>query len=290
MYYVFSFFVSDTFGTNFAFVFPYRRFSGAVPYVVIINQAMSSTDVTLWDTSGTTYTRTLTSTGNDRDVEIIVPSGVTLPKVNGLHSNKMLRVEATGPVSVVGGFKGGVTSGETFTVLPTNTLGKFYIVPSYDNGNAPPNGYSFLIVSALNANTQINIELGGQTVTRTLTNQYDSYQVLAGLTDFPAATDLTGTLVHADQPVVVISGHAWGQVPLNRNAFDAMVEQVQPLSSLGIRYVLTPFLTHVNGYSYRIIATLCETMITITPTVGSPITVTLQPGNFTKVSAQLFWT
>ena len=282
-------FIADTSGTNFAFVFPYRRVANTDLYVHIINQAMSSTDVTLFIPEfGITETRTLTSTGNDRYVKIPVQRGVTLPKLNGLHSNKMLRVESTGPVSVVGGFKGtGVSlslleiSGETFSVLPTNTLGELYIAPSYDNGNAPPHGYSLLIVSAINANTQINIELDGQTVTKTL-NQYYSYQVLAGLeAGFPAATDLTGAFVHTDQPVVVISGHGWGKAPLTRNARDAMIEQIPPLTTLGTHYVLTPlFLTHINAYSYRVIASLCETTITITPTGGSQTSHTLQPSEF----------
>ncbi len=273
--------IADTFGTKFAFVFPYRHFTGAVPYVRITNQAMSSTDVTLFIPEfGITDTRTLISGGN---VEISVQSGVVMSRVNGLHANKVLRVEATGSVSVVGGFQGTSsfsTTSETFIVLPTNTLGKAYVVAAYDNGDFLPDGISELVVSSLIANTQINIVLGGKTVTTTLTNQYDSYQVFAGQADFPDATDVTGALVHADQHVVVMSGHSWGRVPVDREWNDAMLEQVPPLTNLGTHYVLTPFLTHINGYNYRVIATLCQTTITITPTGGSTITDTLQPGEF----------
>ena len=211
---------------------------------------------------GITDTRTLTQNSY---AEISVPTDVIIPDGDGLYPNKMLFVTATpGPISVVGHFVGVKSSSETFTVLPTNTLGKFYIAVGYPNTPLTLSSYSLLLVSALNANTQINIVINGQSITRTLTNQYDSYQVLAGDVDFPAATDITGALVHADKPVAVMSGHTFGSVPLVEYWRDAMLEQIPPLTTLGIHYVLTPFLTHVNGYSYRIIATLCETVITIT--------------------------
>ncbi|XP_072018220.1 uncharacterized protein [Amphiura filiformis] len=269
--------ISDTFGTEFAFVFP--SLFGHVdfninPRVIITNQAANAATVTV-TVPGLGFTNTPTIASGASTI-ISLPMSAIIPGSNGLHSGYMIFVTSTEPVSVVGDYAPVVATVDSFVVLPTDMLGRFYIAASYDN---LPDAFSELVISALDDNTIVSITIGGQTIARTL-NQYESYQIYAGDVDFPAINDVTGAFVNADKPVIVMSGHTCANIPLGVPACDVIIGQVPPLTSLGSNHVLTPFLTYTVGYRFRVIATLCETVITVTLSDGTSSMHTLQPHDF----------
>jgi hypothetical protein len=91
----------------------------------------------------------------------------------------------------------------------------------------------------------------------------------------PVATeDLTGTIVTASAPVAVFAGHECAQVPFDRYACDHLEEQIPPVDTLGVRYVISrsapyppPVPLHPEGEPtvVRIVATHDGTDVTFEP-------------------------
>lgn len=100
--------------------------------------------------------------------------------------------------------------------------------------------------------------------------------------------DLTGTLVEADQPIQVISGHACTFVPLDIGYCDHLEESMLPISALGTRYLVTAPAIPPAGAGkvevIRVIATEANTTLTYDPPVpGAPTNIALA-GGFIEIS------
>ena len=78
------------------------------------------------------------------------------------------------------------------------------------------------------------------------------------------ADDLTGTLIRSNKPIVVISGHQCGQVPIGQGRCDYLAEQIPPHTTWGYTYLLNPLAYRESGDYYRFATNLDNTVVTIT--------------------------
>ena len=143
---------------------------------------------------------------------------------------------------------------EAFVAIPTDALGKEYIVASYDIVEGQ---WSSFTVSAIQQGTQVKVVptqrlmygrqwyMAGQIININL-NRAQSVAVRSPL-------DLTGTYIIANKPVGVVSGASCTRVPKDRQRCDHLVEMVPPISALGSRFSLLPLLNR-TGYVFRVIA------------------------------------
>lgn len=102
------------------------------------------------------------------------------------------------------------------------------------------------------------------------------------------AGDFTGSLVDADKPVQVISGHFCANVPNGVGYCDHLEESMFPVDTLGTNYIINaPAVTTLpNGKveNIRIIATSPNTTLTYDPPqTGAPTTIA-QAGDFIEIA------
>ena len=75
--------------------------------------------------------------------------------------------------------------------------------------------------------------------------------------------DLTGTEVISNKPIAVYSGHECATIPTKKQFCDQIVEQIPPVSSLGTKYIASPFAGRQGGAVVKIVATINQTIVTI---------------------------
>lgn len=171
-----------------------------------------------------------------------------------------------------------------FLAVPTETLGTGYVVQSYANvhtGVPPLNGSQFAIVAAAAGTTTVLITPSAVTgahdagVPYTITLlQGQTYQLR---NTYGAPSDLSGTLVHADQPIAVFGSHRCANVESLDTFFcDYLVEQLVPIKRLGTEYFTLPLATRSGGDTVRILAGQDGTQVLI----NGAVVATLDHGEF----------
>ncbi|XP_072043908.1 uncharacterized protein [Amphiura filiformis] len=166
-----------------------------------------------------------------------------------------------------------------FLVLPTTALGQNYVAVGYspDPGNILNIHYAEFAVSAIEDNTTVSIvSLKEQTEFKICLKQFESYQFVA---DQANITDVTGMLINADKTVSVMSGHQAAIIPSDypsQLAFNYIMENIPPISTLGQHYILASFLGRTSGFVYRVIATSSG----VTNVTISGVNVSLSTGEF----------
>jgi hypothetical protein len=92
----------------------------------------------------------------------------------------------------------------------------------------------------------------------------------------PREFDLTGTQVHADRPVMVVSGHDCAFVPFNRRACDHLEEVMQPLDAWGRDVTVTladqADCSDATPNMIRVVAGRDDTHVRFQPEIHAPIT------------------
>ena len=84
------------------------------------------------------------------------------------------------------------------------------------------------------------------------------------LTIVQNGVDLTGTLIKADKPIVVISGHMCGEVPVRARTCDHLSVQIPPHTTWGYTFLLNPLSARQTGDLYRFATLLDDTQVNIT--------------------------
>ncbi|NVB82700.1 MAG: hypothetical protein HOV81_30265 [Kofleriaceae bacterium] len=175
-------------------------------------------------------------------------------------------------------------------LLPTNVWRARYYAAAWPNtGTTNP---SELGVTAMHDNTMVTITAKASTdaaqgapafmqgVAQTvMLNAGDVIEIAA------FNGDLSGSLIDADKPVQVISGHFCAVVPdLSTPACDHLEESMFPVDTLGTQYVINaPAVTTIpNGKVevIRIIATTANTALTYDPPQANAPTMIAQAGGF----------
>jgi hypothetical protein len=192
---------------------------------------------------------------------ITLDSAVVLT-ANETVEAKGIHVTAMSPVSVHV-VSANVGSADGYLALPTPGLGTRYYVMSY--ASAGFTGSEFAVVATQN-NTTVSITPTAAGATKpagvaftVLLNSGETY-----LFENPAHADMTGTLVTADKPVAVFSGHRCTNVPSGVGYCDYLVEQLPDVSLWGKTYHTSQFSGRAR-YTVRVIASQDGTTITTMP-------------------------
>lgn len=177
-----------------------------------------------------------------------------------------------------------VTSRDASLVIPTNHLGKEYIIQTY-----PEDVYSsqFAVIATEN-NTNVTIKPtmdtdGNHPANQSFSislNKGEAYLVASkrrdpGTTGF--AADLSGSFVCADKPVAVFNGNQQTGIP-NKEGYsqDFMVEQTIPVEQWGTEFYLST-LTNTKSNIVYVTAAEDNTTVEVTITNASGATSTLPP-------------
>jgi hypothetical protein len=210
-------------------------------------------------------------------------------------TNLGVHVTAGHLVSVNGWYDTQAAS-ESFLVYPTAMLGTNYCVLAHESQTESGHESQMTIVATAN-NTTVNIEpsvqanIPGHNAPFTVTLQTgDAYQLRSAFSifDIPGGiqmstrpTDLTGTFVTSDKPVVILSGTDSGHIPGGTCCSNPLIEQQQPTVTWGLQSFGYPLQTGDVGTTpppvwYRVLAAYNNTVVT----TNGVQAVTLQRGQF----------
>ncbi len=191
---------------------------------------------------------------------------------------KGIHVTALSPVSVHV-VSEHATSSDGYLALPTPGLGTNYYIMSY--ASTRYSGSEFAVVATQNTTTvTITPKAAGatklaNTAFTVLLNIGETYQLAN-----PANADMTGTLVTADKPIAVFSGHRCADLPSGVDACDYLVEQLPDVSIWGKTFHTSLFSGRAR-YTVRVIAYQNGTTFTTMP--AGLISGTLNAGQFADV-------
>lgn len=167
-------------------------------------------------------------------------------------------------------------SEDGFLALPVDALGKEYRVVSYplsDAGQGSEMPGQFIVV-AVEDQTVVTITPRAKTANNraigvpfvAILDRGDTYLVQSSL---DPNSDLTGSLISADKPIAVFSGHERTETPKGARLYDSspasrdhLVEQLPPVSACGDSFVVVPFWGSQRPDVLRVIATANETQVT----------------------------
>ena len=176
-------------------------------------------------------------------------------------------------------------SNDASLLLPSNVASGDYGVLAWPSFAATP---GFLAVVATVPNTSVTVYpagrvqgvpgtgpalmVRGDSYTYTLANAGDVLEMFSDTGDIhtPVYTqDLSGTILHADQPVVTYGGHGCTFIPENKKACDHLESSMFPVESLGTDYIVTmPHTPHGEGEWVRIMAFYDNTKVVFDPPVS----------------------
>jgi len=196
---------------------------------------------------------------------------------NEVIEAKGVRVTALSPVSVHV-VSENTSSADGYLALPVAGLGTRYYVMSYASTKYP--GSEFAVVATQN-NTTVSItpaaagatKLAGVAFTVML-NSGETYQLAN-----TANADMTGTLVVADKPVAVFSGHRCTDIPSATGYSDYIVEQLTDVSIWGKTHHTSLFKGRAR-YTVRVMASQDGTTFA---TIPANLIGTLNAGQFVDV-------
>jgi RHS repeat-associated protein len=188
--------------------------------------------------------------------------GEDLVQFKGIH------VTSSQPVTV-GAIDLADYSTDGYLALPTPMLGTDYITLGYRNvfidGISTQYGTDFAIAAAYDGTT-VTITPSTDTQGRkagvpynVILNQGRTYELL---NDSQLGADLSGTIIHADKPVAVFSGH-WCANVGNAGACNQLVEQLPPIDQWGMNFVAAQFATRTSPYVLHVVAARDNTNVSV---------------------------
>jgi len=185
-------------------------------------------------------------------ITIEVPRKVLIDTSETITS-KSIEIESDLPI-VVNVFNNQEYGSDAFLALPDEVLGTEYMVMCYP-GIFP----SFTLIVAIEDNTSVkiienNVQQGCVTL-----NRGETF-LLKSLPN----RDLTGTEIHSDRPISIISGNFGAFIPQSDYCCaNHLVEMIPPIKQWGRVFFTTPLAMKKNGDIFRILASQDETTIYI---------------------------
>lgn len=165
---------------------------------------------------------------------------------SGIVEKKVLHVVADAPISVCAGNNRFQTT-DTYLAFPADALGQAYRAVGYKW--LAEDLLSQFAVAAAEDNTTVTITPSMKTKTgnsagipfTVILNRGEVYQVISRF-DPTREGDLTGSLITADKPVALFSGHNCAYVPDRLwKACNLLVEQLPPVDAWGKEFVVGAF-------------------------------------------------
>jgi hypothetical protein len=262
--------------------------------------------------------------GGQAVANIVVPKNtvkvIPLPWVPGLKStgasrfvpDGAYRVRSTQPVTVyqynpLEYQKNGAFSytNDASLLMPTNVWGDDTIVVTRNTLNGLPGVYSVIgqadntkVTLTPSATGKIVVAGGGVAANGTgvvVLGEGDVLQVLSGVgggePNGPDNSDLTGTRVVSDKPVMVLGSHACTYVPYNILACDHLEEINLPFANLAKEYLVTTPLVKAPNQNptlkariVRVIATTDATTLTYDPPQNGAPAALAKAGDYAEFS------
>ncbi len=207
---------------------------------------------------------------------------------------KGVEIVATEPVSVYC-YNGIQATADGYLALPVNSWGTQYVAPCYAVDYYPgdptdprntcyisPRGGELAVIAAEDstivsvypAATTVYGIARGRNYTKVLFKG-DIFQVQDG-GSVAGLSDLTGSVVVANKPFGLLSGHVRASIPALYPTKDHLIEMIPPRNTLGKRYFLVPYGGRQGGDLVRVIAgNTGLTQITLTLSTGGTQTYTL---------------
>lgn len=158
-------------------------------------------------------------------------------------------------------------SSDGYLGIPTSSLGTDYLHCGYYDFNQERSWRSGFIVIATEDKTTVTINLkgrgksfaktqGGAKIGEVLNFSLDKGQVYNVIGDGTTigTFDLTGSRIHSDKPIGVISYHERTSIPQNANGSDFICEMMPQTATWGKKYVALDFKRQNKGDFYRILA------------------------------------
>ncbi|POY34880.1 hypothetical protein C3K47_18180 [Solitalea longa] len=186
--------------------------------------------------------------------------------------NRGIHIVSNDPIVVYAHIYAFVISGSTL-VLPTNTLGRKYVVSSYRPNASEGGSFSQFMVIATNNNTTVRITPKANTVNGNVAgvsfdvtmNEGDVYEV-------QSKGDLSGSTVESigngnDEEtckrIAVFGGTTWSPLGCpNADTGDNLFQQMYPVNSWGREFITMPFKTR-GGDFFRVFAAENGTTVSI---------------------------
>lgn len=216
---------------------------------------------------------TLVIGGSVRRIKI--PSSAEVTGDGTLQPNAV-RITSDSPISVTCLNERG-SSTDSYLALPSKALGLDYYAMSYNSTTANDLVPHMAIVATLDSTivritpsvTTSRNRPSGKPFT-VIMNRGDVYQIAASNQQGNYRTesgeiitinpDMTGTRVQSSKPVAVFSGHQCADVPIKVPFCNYIVEQVPPVNSWGMHFILGKFAKR-SSYAFRVIAASKNTKI-----------------------------
>jgi hypothetical protein len=210
-------------------------------------------------------------------------TSVTLPsaaQANGTNQTTEagVLVTAAAPIAVYG-LSQIAFSTDGFTALPTNVAGMRYRVATY--GSSFSNGTSQFAVTGLTDGTNVTITPAADSTGHPAGTPFAVTVDRFGAFQLQSNGDLTGSLVVADQPVIVTAGHLCANVPLGVAYCDHLIEIMTPVSYWGTEYFSMALASRMFGDTFRVLADSDGTVVKISSAGGSE-TINLGAGQFAE--------
>lgn len=248
----------DNFGTEFLLTFhPNWSVTGKKSDVLVYVYSEYNTEVTL-SIEAADYSETKT-VEPFQTIQFKVPAllaqafianNKTEPQQISIWEDKAIIVKSKEPIACYG-VSDFTASSEGFLVLPIHTLGKNYLVSSFRNHKFSDNAENmtaYVSIIGCYDDTDITFQLVGNSISYfldnneqavysggTLTRTLDKGDILL-VPVLGNLGDLTGSLVNADKPVAVISGHFNAHIPRNSASGSYLIEQEFPAVAWGNQY------------------------------------------------------
>jgi len=206
--------------------------------------------------------------------------------------NNAINVVSDVPISVYC-FNSQLTTTEGYLALPVNSWGTQYVAPSYavdqydifpPEDSLLPRNYCLaayrggeIAVIASEDNTTVSVYPRARTangvpaggIVRQTIRRGQIYQIQDGGRR-RGGSDLTGSIIVADKPVGVLSGHVRAAVPVSLNTKDHLIEMIPPRNTLGSRYFAIPYGGRGGGDEIRVIsASSSPTEVVFTSQTGT---------------------
>lgn len=178
------------------------------------------------------FRRSLEMAAHSADTVVIASTECYMME-SGVVQRRGIHLTSRYPVTVYAASYGSASMDATF-VLPTQALGKEYMVQSfpYDRQAAE------VAVVATQSNTQVSLSVPGDESEQTIVLQRGETYLLRR-TDPNFDVDLSGTVVCADKPVAVFAGNQAARVPHSEALSDDHIyEQAVPTSAWGTRFLV----------------------------------------------------
>lgn len=276
------------------------------------NEMWEELDWCRWDSA---YQSISISSKYGADVTVIMPDGTVIDRTVRAFEVLELEVDpryecigegifpygieirSTRPITV-SCYSSKFQTSDGYLALPISSWGTDYVSANYwvdhytprgtgDFCSYFPRGGEFAIIAAHDA-TLVTVTPSTKTLAgvaagaayRRVLRRGEIFQVQDGGTerrsDWALGSDITGSVITADKPVGVLSGHVRSGVTTLYDSKDHLIEMLPPRNALGRRYLTIPFGGRQGGDLLRVISTTAvPTTVTVRSATGGVTTLTM---------------